>query len=165
MGWKPWIPMKYFACCTELHVACAKYQITIITAYSAVLDRNRIFFCCVFWSHYHIQSAVAQNFHPEQRSYILCRHVRYRASMQCVSPTLNWSSALQHFEHGDMIEMHDGIKLPETATYEGYHHKCISYRRRDFSKSFLLYDAVYTTIQLCFKIPFICPVLIKCLVV
>ena len=60
-----------------------------------------------------------------------------------------------------MIEMYDGIKLPETATYD---HKCISYRRRDFSKSFLLYDAVYTTIQLCFKIPFICPVLIKCLV-
>ena len=35
------------------------FEIAIVT----VLGRNQTLFCCVFWSHYHIRSAVVQNLH------------------------------------------------------------------------------------------------------
>ena len=41
-------------------MVCLKVSIQFI--YVAVLGRNRTLFCCVFWLHYHVQSAVARNF-------------------------------------------------------------------------------------------------------
>ena len=83
------------------------------TIYVAVLGRNRP--GCIFQSHYRIRSAVMQYFRYSWGSYSLCKLINtwyiYTARM---SPTLNGSSALQHFGCSNAIEICN--RIPGTAT-------------------------------------------------
>ena len=72
--------------------------------------RNPTLLCCVFWLCYHVQRAVAQNFHLGRGSYMLRRLIRYSCIFAgCMSPTLNGSFALQCFKRGNTVRLRNGI--------------------------------------------------------
>ena len=52
----------------------------------------------------------------------------YHVYTACISPALNGSSALEHYEHGNAIEIRNGIMfnfyVPGTATFI-YLHTCL----------------------------------------
>ena len=75
----------------------------------AVPGRNRTLFCCTFWSHYHVWSAVIQNFYYGWGSYLLCKLMNTWHIYTVHTSTHNKSSALQHFEHSNAIKIHNGI--------------------------------------------------------
>ena len=78
--------------------------------YVAVLGRNQTVFCCVFRSHYHVGSALAQNLHEGQGSYALCKRGKYPWVYPAhMNPALNGSSVLECFEHGNVMEICNGI--------------------------------------------------------
>ena len=91
------------------HGSCESYPV-VSYPMSCISGKNQTLFRCVFWPHYHVWSAVAQHFRYGWGLHSLCKlmntwHV-YTARM---SPTLNGSSALQPFKHGNAIEMRNRI--------------------------------------------------------
>ena len=77
----------------------------------AVPCKSQRLFCCIFWLHHCVWSAVSLNFHYNRwSSYVLCRLVSYSCIYKaCMSPAINKSSAIRHFKHSDAIKIHDGI--------------------------------------------------------
>ena len=76
----------------------------------AVSGRNRTLFRCIFQLRYHVQKL---NFHRGRSSYVL-RTVRRLIRYSCIfaaimSPSLNECFALQCFEHGNVVELCNGI--------------------------------------------------------
>ena len=92
-----------------------------IHACVAVPGRNRTLFCCVLRLHCFVRSALA--FPLRRGSYALGKLINtchvYTASM---SPALNRSSALQHFERSNAIEIRNGIMFD---FYPGLPHVCV----------------------------------------
>ena len=71
--------------------------------YAGVLGRNQTLFHCVFYLYYHIQSAVVQN---PTKGGAYAHYIDLSGIFSaCMSPSLNGSCALQHFEHGNMVEL------------------------------------------------------------
>ena len=83
--------------------------IVYVYVYVAVPGRNWTLFRCVFQSYYHIRSAVTQ-YYCGWSSYTLCKLINaYHVYTVRMSLTPNGSSALQHFEHGNVIKICNGI--------------------------------------------------------
>ena len=101
--------------------ACVCAYVTIQGV--AVTGRNRTLFRCVFQPHYRVQSTVVQN------SIEGGAHTRYinlsgiHASFTVhMSTNFNGSFALQRFEHGIAVELHNGI------LYSGYFSRRSNFR-------------------------------------
>ena len=81
----------------------------VVRTLVALLSRNWTLFCCIFRSHYCVWSAVTQYFCYGWDSYPLCKLMNtwylHTAHITIISPTLNGNSALQCFEHSNVMEI------------------------------------------------------------
>ena len=96
--------------CNALSIATAWIPLLI---YVAVPGRNRRLFRYVFRSHYHVRSALVQNFRYGRGSYMpyaMCERGKYSWVYPAhMSPTLNGSSVLERFKCRNTIEICNGI--------------------------------------------------------
>ena len=105
----------------RVHVFCDYAYPLLRIVYVAVPCRNQRLFRCIFQAHCCAWSTVLLNLHYGRGSYVQCRCMNilwiYKVRM---SPALNRSSVIWHFEGSDAIEIHDGITFDfytGTATY------------------------------------------------
>ena len=108
--------------CSRLTLAhqcwCAQPTVSVV-----VPGRNWTLFRCILRSHYHVQSAVMLYFRCRRGLYALCKLMNtWHIYPARIGHTPNGSSALQHFERGNALEIRDGIMfdfypgLPQVLT-------------------------------------------------